>query len=77
MNSLNIAVTKTTMRVVSLAQLALSRYPNINFAYPGKDTALREQATVHLLPTDAIVLHNWLVGYSEGTADRKAPICRI
>jgi hypothetical protein len=49
----------------------------MNLAYPCEDATLREQATVHLLPPDAIVLYHWLIGNPEGTLDCEAPICRV
>jgi hypothetical protein len=56
-----------------MPHLALS----IDLAYPCKDAALGEQAAVHLLPADAIMLYNRLIGNSEGTAGGKAPVCGV
>jgi hypothetical protein len=45
--------------------------------YPCEHPTLGKETTIHLLPSYAIVLHNRLVWDPEGTASRKAPICRI
>jgi hypothetical protein len=45
--------------------------------YPCEDPALSEQAAVHLLPTDAVMLNNWLVWDPEGTSSHKAPVCGV
>jgi hypothetical protein len=49
----------------------------MDLAYPCEDTALGEQAAVHLLPADAIMLYNRLIGDSESTAGGKAPVCGV
>jgi hypothetical protein len=42
--------------------------------YPCEDTALSEQAAIHLLPTNAVMLDDWLIWYPEGTLCCKAPV---
>ena len=61
MNTVLVAMTQPAMRVAS----------------PGEDMALGEQATVHLLPADAVMLYDRLIGHSESAARSKAPVCGI
>jgi hypothetical protein len=45
--------------------------------YPCEDAALGEQAPVHALPANAVILYNGLIGDSKSAARRKAPVCGI
>jgi hypothetical protein len=65
------------MRVVSLILLAFVLFVYENLIYPSEDAALGEQAPEHALPANAIILYDGLIGNTEGTASRKAPVCRI
>ena len=60
-----------------LALLVAVSQTIVRIAAPGEDTALREHAAIHLLPADAIVLHDRLVGNAEGSAGLVAPISGI
>lgn len=58
MSLIVVAVTKTAVCVVA----------------PCVDAALSEQATVHPLPPDSIMLNYWLVGNPESTSGGEAPV---
>jgi hypothetical protein len=49
----------------------------VTVAAPGIYTALGEQPPVHLLPAIAVMLDDWLIGYSESTARGEAPVRRV
>lgn len=74
-----VAMSKATMCIVALyvSQYCFVVVAAGVLAYPCIDTALGEQATVHLLPANTIMLNYRLVGDSESTTSGKAPICWV
>jgi hypothetical protein len=77
MNTLVIIVPKTTIRVASLTTLSNHPTCDASLTYPSEDAALGEQPPVHALPANTVILNHGLIGDPEGTASRKAPVCRI
>jgi hypothetical protein len=63
--------------VIWIALLEAMSQAVMRVVAPGEDVALREHPTVHLLPANAIVLHDGLVGDTEGDASLVAPVSGI
>jgi hypothetical protein len=49
----------------------------VDIAAPGKDVALSEHATVHLLPAYTVMLDHGLVRHTKGSLGGMAPVCGV
>jgi hypothetical protein len=78
-DTLTIAVSKTAMRIVALQCLSNQKHKSIcmTLPYPCEDPALSEQAVIHLLPTNAVMLNHWLIRNPESTPGHEAPVCGV